>query len=260
MNYFVFDIETIPDVDAGRRLYGLHDLDDDAVVEAMQLKRREETSGSDFLRLTLHRVVCISCVLRTPDQLRIWSLGEADSDEKSLLQRFFTGIERYVPTLISWNGSGFDLPVINYRALMHGLAAPKFWDQGEDDRDFRYNNYISRYHQRHIDLMDILAMYQGRATQPLDHVANLLGFPGKMGMSGDAVWPAWKQGQHDRIRTYCETDVMNTWLVFLSFQKLRGHLSEAAYGQELEIMKHQLAASTEPVWQEFLKAWQGGDQ
>ena len=74
---------------------------------------------------------------------------------------------------------------------MHGVQARRYWDMGEDDREFKWNNYISRYHTRHLDLMDLLAMYQPRASAPLDEMAQLLGFPGKLGMDGAQVWESY---------------------------------------------------------------------
>ena len=121
---------------------------------------RREATGSDFLPLHLHRVVAISCALRDRDSFRVWSLGEAGEPEHDLVQRFFDGIEKYTPQLVSWNGSGFDLPVLHYRGLVHGVSAPRYWELGDEDKDFRYNNYISRYHQRHLDLMEMLSLYQ----------------------------------------------------------------------------------------------------
>src|SRR5699024_9779140 len=108
--------------------------------------------------------------------------------EEELVQRFFDGIEKFIPTLVSWNGGAFDLPVIHYRALFHGIAGLRYWEIGDEDQSFRWNNYLNRYHQRHLDLMDMLSGYQARAAAPLDEIAVLLGLPGKMGMSGTKVW------------------------------------------------------------------------
>jgi len=183
MNIFVFDIETVPDVVSGRRLYDLDGLDDQQTASAMMALRREKT-GSDFLPLHLQRIVAISAVLRQKDRVMVWSLGDLDSTESEIIQRFFSGIDKYTPTLVSWNGSGFDLPVLHYRSLLHGISAPRYWEVGDNDQQFRWNNYLNRYHYRHMDVMDVLAGYQGRANAPLDEVATMLGFPGKMGMSG----------------------------------------------------------------------------
>ena len=154
------------------------------------------------------------------------------------------------------SSGGFDLPVLHYRALKHGIAAPRYWDQGEDDREFKFNNYISRFHSRHTDLMDLIAGYQARAVQPLDQIATLLGFPGKMGMSGAKVWDAYLDGDLAGIRNYCETDVLNTWLVYLRFQLMRGHLDTGAYEQELELTRQLLQNESKPHFTEFLDAWQ----
>ena len=255
MNVLVFDIETIPDLDAGRRLYGLDGLSDEDVAKAMFHMRRQETGGSDFLKLHLHRVVAISAVLRSRDTLKVWSLGEPHSEEKELVQRFFDGIDKFSPTLVSWNGGGFDLPVLHYRALLHGIAAPRYWDTGDDDRDFKWNNYLSRYHARHTDLMDVLSGYQARAVAPLDEVASMLGFPGKMGMSGARVWDAFLAGGLQDIRNYCETDVLNTYLVFLRFELVRGRLTAAEYHAECLQLRDYLKAENRPHFDEFLSAW-----
>lgn len=251
----VFDIETIPDITGLRSLYELDTRVSDADVAEMAFQMRRQKTGSDFLQHHLHRVAAISCTLREGDSFRVWSLGELGEAEGSIIQRFFDGIEKYTPQLVSWNGGGFDLPVLHYRALIHGVQCPRYWDMGEDDRDFRFNNYISRYHTRHLDMMDLLALYQPRNNAPLDDFARLCGFPGKLGMDGSQVWEAFQAGRIGEIRNYCETDVANTHLVFLRFQLLRGICDEKAYRRECEIVRSWLARSQEPHWQAFHAAW-----
>jgi predicted PolB exonuclease-like 3'-5' exonuclease len=156
---------------------------------------------------------------------------------------------------VSWNGGGFDLPVLHYRGLMHGVVASKYWDFGEDDREFKFNNYISRYHHRHLDLMDLLALYQPRANAPLDAMAKLCGLPGKLGMDGSAVHAAWLEGRIDDIRRYCETDVMNTYLLYCRYQLMRGGLTSEEHAQEIAMVRATLSANDEPHWAEYLAAW-----
>ncbi|MEA2093017.1 MAG: 3'-5' exonuclease [Pseudomonadota bacterium] len=256
MNLFVFDIETVPDVESGRRLYRLDDLDDENVARVMFHKRAEESGGSEFLRHHLHRIVAISVVLKTSDRLKVWSLGDPEAPEGELLQRFFDGIERYSPTLISWNGSGFDLPVIHYRSLLHGIQAPRYWDTGYEDKNFKWNNYLSRFHERHTDLMDVLSGYQPRAAARLDEIATLLGFPGKMGMSGDKVWDHYQAGDIEGIRNYCETDVLNTYLVYLRFELIRGRLGAGEYEMACQQVQDQLRHEEKSHLDEFLQQWQ----
>jgi len=256
-NIFVFDIETIPDVDSGRRIYDLGGLGDEDTAKAMFNLRQQQTGG-EFLPLHLQRICAISVVLRHADRVRVWSLGEADADEAELVRRFFDGIDKFAPTLVSWNGGGFDLPVLHYRALLHGVQAPRYWDTGGEDRDFKWNNYLSRYHERHTDLMDVLAAYQPRATARLDEVASMLGFPGKMGMSGAKVWDAFLAGDIEGIRNYCETDVLNTYLVYLRFELIRGHLTPQAYDKELKLLRDTLVQEDKAHLQEFVDNWKGG--
>jgi 3'-5' exonuclease len=255
-NLVVFDIETVPDVTGGRRLYGLDGLSDRDTVKAMQQKRRQETGGDDFLRLHLHRVVAISVVVREPDKSpRVTSIGGLEDDEATLIRRFFEGIERWTPTLVSWNGGGFDLPVLHYRALLHGVAAPRYWEVGDGDREFRFNNYLNRFQWRHIDLMDVLAGYTPRAAAPLDEIATLLDLPGKQGMHGGKVSEAFLDGELASIRHYCETDVLNTYLVYLRFERMRGRLDEAAYQIECRALRDALSTAGQAHLDAFLAAW-----
>lgn len=252
----VFDIETVPDIVGGRRLLGMgNESSDQSVKEALIERQLKKTQGSsDFLPHYLQKIVAISVVLRTEEWVKVWSLGEIESNEKELLLRFFQGIERYTPWLVSWNGSGFDLPVLHYRALLHSVACPRYWDIGEQDPQFKWNNYLSRYHQRHTDLMDVLAGYQNRANAPLDEIAKMLGFPGKMGLKGSEVLEQYENNNLKSIRDYCETDVLNTYLVYLRYQFLRGQLNAESLAFEEGRLKEYLKLSEKPHLLEFLSA------
>ncbi len=247
-----FDIETVPDCAGIRRLYDLPDTLADAEVAEVAFQKRRAQSGSDFLAPHLHKVAVISCVLREGDEIKVFSLS---GTEKETIQRFYDGIEKYVPQLVSWTGGGFDLPVLNYRALANGVAASKFWDQGEDDRDFKWNSYLGRYHARHLDLMDVLAMYQPRNNAPLDAVARIAGFPGKIGIGGAEVWPAYQAGKLAEIRDYCEADCANTYLLYLRFQLLRGAFTAKAYQHECAMLRAWIEKQAAPHWKQFLALW-----
>ena len=171
---------------------------------------------------------------------------------------FFDGLDKFTPDLVSWNGAGFDLPVLHYRSLLHGVSAARFWETGDNDSSFRYSNYLSRFHWRHMDLMDVLSGFQGRGRAGLDAVATLLGFPGKVGMHGSQVWEVYLAGGLGRIRDYCETDVLNTYLVYLRFQLLRGHLNPTEHAGEIARVRQLLLDSTAAHWKEFEAAWPAG--
>ncbi len=254
MHCFSFDIETVPDVEFGRRLLELDGLSDEDVATAMIFKRKQAT-GTDFLPLHQHRIVAISVTFRTADTFKVWSLGDETSGEAEIVQRFFDGIARYTPDLVSWNGGGFDLPVLHYRALKQGVQASRYWEMGDDDRDFKWNNYLSRFHWRHIDLMDVLAGFQPRGRASLDEMAVMLGFPGKLGMSGSRVWDKFREGTVGEIRNYCETDVLNTWLVYLRFEFMRGNLDQKELEREYALVRSTLTKMDQPHLNEFLAAW-----
>jgi predicted PolB exonuclease-like 3'-5' exonuclease len=250
-----FDIETVPDVAGLRLLHGIDAKLSDRDVAEFAFRERRAKAGQDFLPLHLHRVVAVSCALREEETFRCWSLGSAADGEAELIRRLYDGIEKYTPQLVSWNGGGFDLPVLHYRSLVHGVSAPRYWDTGDDDREFRFNNYLGRYHSRHTDLMDVLAMYQPRNNAPLDEVSRLAGFPGKQGIDGSRVWEAYLDGKIDEIRCYCETDTANTYLLFLKFQLLRGVFDESRYSRELNLVRDTLGKSKDPHWREFIARW-----
>ena len=255
----VFDIETIPDTASLRALLDAPDVDlsgaSDEDIANITFHQRRQKNGTDFLPLHQHKICAISCALREGNNFRVWTLGDESSTEAEIIQRFYDGIEKYTPQIISWNGGGFDLPVLHYRGLINSVNASRYWDLGEDGKEFKWNNYISRYHMRHTDLMDVMAMYNARANAPLDEIAKLCGFPGKLGMDGSKVWDAYKAGKLGEIRDYCETDVANTHLVFLRFQLMRGHLTQAAYEKEIALVRETLQGYSGKHWQEFLKAW-----
>jgi predicted PolB exonuclease-like 3'-5' exonuclease len=156
---------------------------------------------------------------------------------------------------VSWNGGGFDLPVLHYRAMRYGIQAPRYWEIGDNDRDYRYNNYLSRFHWRHIDLMDVLSGFQMRGRASLEQMSVLLGFPGKLGMAGDKVWNCWLNGGIDDIRNYCETDVLNTYLIYLCFEHMRGRLDNKDLAREFELVRTTLKGMNRPHLDEFLAAW-----
>jgi hypothetical protein len=138
--------------------------------------------------------------------------------------------------------------------MYHGLSAPSLFDQGEIDQQKRFNNYQNRYHHRHVDLMDVMAMFNGRHFQKLDDIACLLGFPGKRGESGYHVPAYVRDKQWLKLSSYCEGDVLNTWLIYLRWLLLKGQLNQQVHHQWVESTINYLQTQTQQA--EFLKVWQ----
>lgn len=248
----VLDIETVPDAEMGRGLYGLEDLDEGEVMRAM-LHHYQQRTGLEFLPPIQHKVVAIGVVLRNDEGVRPLVLGKEDAKESDLIMRFFRGLGHYVPDLITWNGAAFDLPVLNFRALRHEIQARTYWETGLNDRAFRFNNYLSRFHWRHTDLMDALSGFQGRGRPSLREACALLGLPGKNLMEGSSVMDAYLEGRIGDIRRYCLEDALNTYLVSIHFDYLRGNLSQDSLDDEYGLLIDVLKASGEQHLAEFAR-------
>lgn len=218
----VFDIETVPDLETGRRIYpNLKTLsDDDALTALMAI--REAEAGNAFMKLPLHKIACLSFLWvdleRGKFSLKSLSLNEYS--EKEILTTFFRAFDKTpMPILVSWNGTGFDIPVLLYRAMHHKLSAPKlFNDNGK-------NSYTSRYGNMNMDLMDKLSLHNYAYKQSLNVVSALCGIAGKGDVDGSQVVPMVQNGEWEKLTTYCESDVLNTWLIYLRHQLLLGKMT-----------------------------------
>jgi len=248
MNILVFDIETVPDTEGGAKLLDLKGLSKKNIIKAMEHTQFQK-NGNIFQPLHLHKIIAISVLYKNNEKLSLLSLGEEDSKESDLLKLFFGIIDKYQPQLVSWNGKGFDSPVMHYRALLHGISSIKYWDKGENDRDFKWNNYLNRYHDRHLDLMDVLSGFKKPAS--LTDIAQLIGAPGKYGIDGSKVADYYLENNIKKIREYCETDVLNTYLVYLRYQLLSSSVTSEKYNELIKEIFSLLDESDKKHWKEF---------
>ena len=248
MNVLIFDIETVPDTSGGAKLLELEGLSKKDIIKAMEHTQFQK-SGTMFQPLHLHKIVAISVLYKNNEKLSLLSLGDEDSEESDLLNLFFSAIDKYQPQLVSWNGKGFDSPVIHYRALIHGVSSIKYWEKGDDDREFKWNNYLNRYHDRHLDLMDVMSGYKKPAS--LTDIAQLIGAPGKYGIDGSKVTDYYLANDIKKIRDYCETDVLNTYFVFLRYQLISNNITIDNYKKLLEEIFSFLDKSDKEHWKEF---------
>ena len=179
--------------------------------------------------------------------------GEAGFDEKLLLQGFFNYFERLKPRLVSYNGRGFDLPVLKYRAMAHGIQAP--WLYGAGDK---WNSYLSRHSTDwHCDLLEVLSDFGASTRVKLNEIYSVLGFPGKFGVDGSQIATMYDNNQINEIFNYCETDVLNTYLVYLRHMHHRVTLCKDSYNQAIGdiISLIDLEGEERPHLREFMDAW-----
>lgn len=234
-NLLVIDIETVPDA--------------------------EHHEGDGFPKVLFHQVVAIGFLEAEAEKashgeiFRLRELrcgGEANYSEKDLLQGFFQYFERLKPRLITFNGRAFDVPVLKYRAMKYGIQAPWFY---KADERFGYGY---RYGNWHIDLMDQLSDFGASKSPRLDEVSRLLGFPGKFGVDGSRVAGLYEEGRIAEIRDYCETDVLNTWLVYLRYALHRADIDKESYNSSIADVLAYIDAEKEkrPHLMEFFEAWE----
>ncbi|TXD97122.1 3'-5' exonuclease [Psychrobacter frigidicola] len=257
----VFDIETVADIDAARRIYPeLVDLNEADALTALQAIRIQET-GRDFMRIPLQRIVCISAFYVQGDKTTLFSLSAEHLSEQEILRKFFKAFNDFpdLPQLVSWNGSGFDIPVLIYRAMLYDLSVPLLFEDGDNIQSMRFNNYVNRYQDRHLDLMDRFSQFGASQRQSMNVVASLYGLPGKTNIDGSMVGDLVAADKWQTLTVYCESDVLNTWLIYLRWLRLTGKLSSEGFNAWQQQTRDYLAAfesSDDGVrHQEFIADW-----
>mgnify|MGYP000040968453 CR=1 len=262
-NLFVFDIETVPDTDVAPNLTGETSTDIHARRAAIEAYHLGVTDGKNaFPRQPFHKVVAISFLEAEIERdagregyilKELRSGGEAGFDEAKLLQGFFTYLERIKPRFVSFNGRTFDLPVLKYRAMVHGISAPWLHKSGD-----KWNSYSYRYATDwHCDLLDVLSDFGASARVKLNEVCAALGFAGKFGVDGSMVADMIDEGKIDDVRNYCETDVLNTYLVYLRWQLHTGTLTQTSYNAAVADLISYIDAekAARPYLGDFMEAW-----
>lgn len=212
----VWDLETVPDLAGFAAANDLVGKSDAEVREAV---------GDKFPKHIYHSIICIGALVahREPEGWAIDALGAphvGERSEKALIAAFVSRIADLVPQLVTFNGSSFDLPVLRYRAMVHRVAAP----------GLAARPYFNRYTDDAIDLCDVLSSFHSQGKATLHELCRVMGLPGKPGdMSGSEVEKYYRDGRIKDIALYCESDVVNTYRVWLRYELFRGRLTEAEF-------------------------------
>jgi 3'-5' exonuclease len=216
-NLIVWDIETVPDLRGFAAANGHYGAGDDEVRAAM---------GDKFPKHIYHSIICIGALVAHREQNGRWTvtaLGAphvGERPEKALISSFVDRIAELSPQLVTFNGSSFDLPVLRYRARVHGVAEP-----GLSARP-----HFNRYAEDAVDLCDVLSSFNSQCKATLHELCRVMGLPGKPeGISGADVERYYREGRIREIAEYCESDVLNTYRVWLRHELFRGRLSVAEF-------------------------------
>lgn len=243
----VFDCETVPDVGLLRNVYDDYkEQSDDLKLCEVVFNAQEESSGSSFLPLPFHKIITISALI-CDDFGRFVKIGnfasnEADSnnlpEESKILEEFLAYLNKNNPKLVSFNGRNFDLPTIMLRAMKYYLSAESYFETSNEmmPHKNKWENYRSRYSENfHIDLLESLGSFGAVRGLKLDIVCKMAGIVGKYDTKGDDVYKLFYAKEYRKIEEYCQSDVLNTYWLYLKYQLLQGKISVVEYGDLLNI-------------------------
>jgi predicted PolB exonuclease-like 3'-5' exonuclease len=258
VRYLVFDLESVADAPLVAKLrFAGRAVEPD---EAVRLYRAEleERYESDFIPYT-YQVPVAAAVGKVTEDFRLLDIVLLDEPQfrpHEITERFWRGWEAYHrPTLVSFNGRGFDLPLLELAAFRYGLSLPGWFGSGGKTFDQPRNRYNT---QSHIDLCELLTNFgTTRFNNGLNLAANLLGKPGKMAVQGDMVQDMYQEGRLAEINEYCRCDVLDTYFVFLRSRVLLGQLALNAEQQLIADTKRWLESKAETVvaFRRYLDHW-----
>jgi predicted PolB exonuclease-like 3'-5' exonuclease len=260
-HYLVFDIETRVDKDLVKAVY---DPEDTLTLEQAYDKARDkilESTGqqSDFFPIPFHVPIAISMLVADRDY-RIRSLvclGADRYSESEILTRFWQMFDA-AQTLVTFNGRGFDLPVLELRSMKHGLSLPRYFAAGLERGTYRGSRYNDAFH---FDVCDFLSNFGAVYRRgSLDALSKLVGLPGKYTIAGEDVEYLFRQARHKEINQYCTTDALQTYLLFLRVELLRGKLTREAYEGVVRTARADLearacAGGADNFLSDFLQRW-----
>lgn len=254
-NFFVFDIETVLCTKTAKTFLHLpNETPDEQVIEKLTAYHLETTNGqNEFFRQLFHKVVCISFIAGVIFPLKggrekyiiksIKTGGRNGESEEEILRAVFSYLAKHPSRLISFNGRGFDMPVLQYRAMKYGIDARWIYNDG-------YYNYNHRYSiEKHCDLLDMFSNFGASARVKMTEIASLFQIPVKNGVDGSQILPLYREGKIEEICNYCETDVIATYIMYLRFAQHSGRLSADGYNIVIENLLNMLKSPDAPAHQ-----------
>ncbi|MGH7885658.1 MAG: 3'-5' exonuclease [Thermodesulfobacteriota bacterium] len=264
---WAFDVEWVPDPNAGKAIYGLPDnLSDREVIEIMWSEGRgDQDTPMPYLKTVLCRVVSLSMVSRHQNEegvkVEIHSLpsiptSNCDTSENYILETFLNTVGKHKPQIVGYNSVSADLKILIQRGVTKGIKAGLF--AARPDKPWEGADYFSDHSDWNIDLMRILGGY-GRSTPSLNEMAVVCGIPGKMGVDGEEVAPMWLEGRLDEIIAYNECDALTTYLLWLRVAHFGGFFSDDEYWEEqkrvLDLLEEGSVDPRKGHYKKYINEW-----
>lgn len=224
----VFDCESIVDVELVKKQY--NDEGDDFTISKNMISRYKEENGSEFLPLPYHKIISI-CAVIADNYGKFIKVNKIEGEnEEQMIRNFFNFIEKFEPRLVSFNGKNYDMPLLVLRALKYNIKASTYLDTISD----KWNNYKTRFSElKHCDLFESFGGFKGLK---LDLICSMANLPGKYDVSGDQVLDLFYNGKIEKIHEYCESDVLNTYMLFLKYEFIKGNLNKEDFELYLNLM------------------------
>ena len=227
----IWDLETATDLARYAAVNGLEGKSDSDLLEEL---------GDKFQKHIYHSILCIGAVIvrREGDHWVIDSIGAphvGERSEKELITAFVRKIAELKPQLITFNGNSFDLPVLRYRAMIHEVSAP----------GLSMRPYFKRFTNDALDLCDELSSFQSNGKAKLNEICKAMGLAGKPdGIHGGEVGRYFREGRIKEIAEYCESDVVNTYRLWLRYELFCGTLSQSGFASSEKALARYLATQT----------------
>lgn len=238
LKYLVFDIETVVDSSLLKRIhFPESDLNPQECLKEF-VGQLEAQGKSTFVPSTFHLPISLAFagVNEQFDLIGITTLDRPQFRPQEIIKQFWKIWQsRHHPTLVSYNGRGFDIPVLEQGAFRYGVGVGAWFNQNGPSYQQSRNRYNSN---SHFDLMDFLSNFgASRSEGGLNLYASLLGKPGKLDTKGSMVQELWEEGEHIRIDDYCVCDALDTYFVFLRAKVLQGELTLEEEGEKVDEAK-----------------------
>ena len=259
-HFLIFDLETRVDKELVKQVYDPEDtLTLDQAYDSARGKFLERSGQqSDFFPIPFHIPIAIATLQADRDyRIRtIKCLGADRFSEAELIAQFWQLFDDS-QVLVTFNGRGFDLPVLESRALKYGLSLPRYFGTGPSGGNYRGNRYGDAFH---IDLCDFLSNFGASRKESLNVLAKLTGLPGKYTIAGEDIEYLHREGRQKEINQYCITDVIQTYLLLLRVELLRGKMDSAGYQAAVNAAREHLeqrasGAGGENFLSDFLQRW-----
>ena len=223
---FIFDIETIIDIESYQRYLGPKVMTDKELIDYC---------SNNFVKPLFHIPINISYLngqinidkhgREEYSIIEIKSASTTINNEKILINRFFSYLKSMTHRLVTFNGRGFDLPVLKYRAMKYNISA-----QWLHDKTDKWNNYMHRYSEEwHCDLLEVLTDYNASSKIKMSEIASIYNIPCKVGIDGSQVGSLYQENRMSEIQNYCEQDVVCAYLLYLKYVNHTGRITYSTY-------------------------------